>query len=154
MDPTKDRPDLEGNEAANTGGAPAGGMTGAATGFGAAVAAAGDEGYQRHDEADTKTEVVGERGSDFIEEQTGFVPYAAAGREFTSWFNGMLSRTTNPVLRLGTKTARVEALHDDGRLEVTVEGEGGRGEQQFLAFNAAQHLGALLLKFTGAARSA
>lgn len=82
-------------------------------------------------------------------QEEGFVRYAAAGREFTNWFNSMLTRTPNPALKLGTKTARVETLHDDGRLEVYV-GD-GEGEQQFVAFNE-QHLDALLLKFASASR--
>jgi hypothetical protein len=58
----------------------------------------------------------------------------------------MVARLTNPQIRLGTKTATVVALHDDGRLEVLVSGEGGGDKQQFVAFDA-QYLDVLLKRF-------
>jgi hypothetical protein len=125
----KNRPDLEGNEAAGIGGAPAGGTAGQAT-------AAALEGGNK---------------SEIVDAKEGYVPYAAAGAQFTKWFNRRVSEVPNPTVKLGTKTARVETLHDDGRLEVRIEGEGGKDEQQFVAFDPS-HLDMLLMKFTAAAR--
>lgn len=141
------RPDLEGNDetanrAANH--MPAG-STAAAPAMAADAGAGGG--------ADLSAGGGDSEGDKAAGTDTGSVPYYSAGREFTHWFNSMLTRTPNPVLKLGTKTARVEALLDDGRLQVQVEGAGGRDEQQFVAFEG-KYIDALLLKFASAARAA
>lgn len=100
-------------------------------------------------DAGASAELADERG---VEGKIGFIHYASAGQQFTAWFNGMLNRTSNPTIRLGTKTASVVALHPEGRLEVEVRGEGEDAETQFVAFESG-HMDQLLLKFAAAARA-
>ena len=151
----RNRPDLEGNdEAANRAAnhIPAGSP--AAAPAMAADAGSGGGAELSAGEGDSAGDVGADGAGDVnAGAASGNAPYFNAGREFTKWFNSMLTRTPNPVLKLGTKTARVETLHDDGRLEVRIEGEGGRDEQQFVAFEA-RYLDMLLLKLASAARAA
>ena|ERR1051325_6803647 len=73
--------------------------------------------------------------------------FAAAGEVFTNWFNRRIGDLTHPTIKLGTKTAEVIRLHEDGRLECVVEGEGSKNEQIFVAFEPA-HLDQLLRRIT------
>lgn len=60
-------------------------------------------------------------------------PYASAGASLTSWLTERLRRHPQLTLMLGTKLARVTALHPDGRLECEVETEALEPERQFVA---------------------
>lgn len=64
------------------------------------------------------------------------IPYAKSGEVFTNWLNRRLSEKGNVTVPLGTKTAAVNRLLPDGRLECDVPGEGGGGShQQFVSFD-------------------
>jgi hypothetical protein len=75
--------------------------------------------------------------------QSAYPTFAAAGRTFTKWLNDRLSRTNKPTIALGTKTATVIMLRDDGTLVVDVDGDEVKGERQFIALDA-KHLDALM----------
>lgn len=66
-------------------------------------------------------------------------PYSAAGAALTSWLTERLRRHPQLTLMLGTRLARVIALHPDGRLECEVETEALEPERQLLPL-APQHL--------------
>jgi hypothetical protein len=66
-------------------------------------------------------------------------PYASAGAALTSWLGERLRRHPQLTLMLGTKLARVVALHPDGRLECEVETEALEPERQFVSLES-QHL--------------
>ena len=70
-------------------------------------------------------------------------PYAAAGAALTAWLGERLRRHPQLTLLLGTKPARVVALHPDGRLECEVETEGLEPERQFVALEP-RHLDQLV----------
>ena len=60
-------------------------------------------------------------------------PYASAGAALTAWLTELLRRHPQLTLMLGTRLARVVALHPDGRLECEVETEALEPERQFVA---------------------
>lgn len=78
--------------------------------------------------------------------KTDYVPFAAAGRTFTKWLNVQLARTNNPTITLGTKTATVIMLRDDGALAVDVDGPDVKAERQSVAL-APEHLDELMPQF-------
>lgn len=66
-------------------------------------------------------------------------PYAAAGVALTAWLMERLRRHPQLTLMLGTRLARIVALHPDGRLECEVETEALEPERQFVGLEA-RHL--------------
>lgn len=66
-------------------------------------------------------------------------PYASAGAALTAWLTELLRRHPQLTLMLGTRLARVVALHPDGRLECEVETEALEPERQFVPLEA-RHL--------------
>jgi hypothetical protein len=60
-------------------------------------------------------------------------PYASAGAALTAWLTELMRRHPQLTLMLGTKLARVVALHPDGRLECEVETEALEPERQFVS---------------------
>lgn len=60
-------------------------------------------------------------------------PYAPAGAALTTWLMELLRRFPQLTLMLGTRLARVVALHPDGRLECELETEALEPERQFVA---------------------
>lgn len=131
--PDDDRPNSEGNDQMSADKTAASGA--ASAGKGAEAGGAGAR-------ADAGTGPDVEK----VEGAADTILYAETGRTFTHWFNEKLRRTTNPAVRLGTKTATVVELRDDGRLEVRIEGADGKPEMQLVVFEA-EHLDALLKKF-------
>lgn len=64
------------------------------------------------------------------------IPYAESGKTFTTWLNRRISEHGNVRVPLGTKSARVNRLLADGRLEVEVpDDDGNTSQQQFVAFD-------------------
>lgn len=59
-------------------------------------------------------------------------PYSAAGAALTVWLGERIRRHPQLTLMLGTRPARVVALHPDGRLECEVETEALEPERQFV----------------------
>ncbi|HEX3560384.1 MAG TPA: hypothetical protein VHU19_14345 [Pyrinomonadaceae bacterium] len=82
------------------------------------------------------------------EGQAGYIPFAETGRTFAKWFNDALTRANKPTIALGTKTATVIMLRDDGVLVVDVDGEDVKGDRQHVALDAA-HLNALMPQLKG-----
>ena len=78
-------------------------------------------------------------------------PYAAAGAALTSWLTELLRRHPQLTLMLGTKLARVVALHPDGRLECEVETEALEPERQFVSLEP-RHLEQLVRQLPALAR--
>jgi hypothetical protein len=70
-------------------------------------------------------------------------PYASAGAALTAWLMEVLRRHPQLTLMLGTKLARVVALHPDGRLECEVETEALEPERQFVSLEP-RHLAQLV----------
>lgn len=70
-------------------------------------------------------------------------PYATAGAALTSWLGERLRRHPQLTLMLGTRLARVVALHPDGKLECEVETEALEPERQFVTLEP-QHLEQLM----------
>ncbi len=119
------RPDLEGNEEISTG------QTGIAA-------------TQNDDSEQTEQ----------VQTTASFTPFAIAGELFTGWFNDNVRRLPNPTIRLGTKTATVIELRDDGTLVCalpleTAQGAEAQSTEQFVAFDAS-YLDMLLKKFAAA----
>ena len=76
-------------------------------------------------------------------------PYASAGAALTAWLTERLRR--HPQLTLGTKLARIVALHPDGRLECEVETEALEPERQFVSLEP-RHLEQLVRQLPALAR--
>ena len=83
-----------------------------------------------------------------VEGQAGYIPFAETGRMFAKWFNDALTRANKPTIALGTKTATVIMLRDDGVLVVDVDGEEVKGDRQYVALDAT-HLDALMPQLKG-----
>lgn len=78
-------------------------------------------------------------------------PYASAGAALTSWLTERLRRHPQLTLMLGTKLARVVALHPDGRLECEVETEALEPERQFVSLEP-RHLEQLVRQLPALAK--
>jgi hypothetical protein len=78
-------------------------------------------------------------------------PYATAGAALIAWLGERLRRHPQLTLMLGTKLARVVALHPDGRLECEVETEALEPERQFVALEP-RHLDQLVRQLPALAR--
>jgi hypothetical protein len=78
-------------------------------------------------------------------------PYASAGAALTSWLGERLRRHPRLTLMLGTRLARVVALHPDGRLECEVETEALEPERQFVALEP-RHLEQIVRQLLAPAR--
>jgi hypothetical protein len=73
-------------------------------------------------------------------------PYSSAGAALTSWLGERLRRHPQLTLMLGTRLARVVALHPDGRLECEVETEALEPERQFVTLEP-RHLEQIVRQF-------
>jgi hypothetical protein len=78
-------------------------------------------------------------------------PYSATGAALTAWLGELLRRHPQLTLLLGTRLARVVALHPDGRLECEVETEALEPERQFVALEP-RHLDQLVRQLPALAR--
>jgi hypothetical protein len=78
-------------------------------------------------------------------------PYATAGAALTAWLTELLRRHPQLTLMLGTRLARVIALHPDGRLECEVETEALEPERQFVALEP-RHLDQLVRQLPALAK--
>ncbi|HEX8352876.1 MAG TPA: hypothetical protein VF611_08255 [Pyrinomonadaceae bacterium] len=78
-------------------------------------------------------------------------PYASAGAALTAWLGERLRRHPQLTLMLGTRLARVIALHLDGRLECEVETEALEPERQFVALEP-RHLEQIVRQLPALAR--
>ncbi|MDT5271140.1 MAG: hypothetical protein QOH49_3326 [Acidobacteriota bacterium] len=78
-------------------------------------------------------------------------PYCSAGASLTAWLMERLRRHPQLTLLLGTKLARVVALHPDGRLECEVETEALEPERQFVALEP-RHLEQLVRQIPALAK--
>jgi hypothetical protein len=78
-------------------------------------------------------------------------PYSAAGAALTVWLGQRIRRHPQLTLMLGTKLARVIALHPDGRLECEVETEALEPERQFVALEP-RHLEQIVRQLPALAR--
>jgi hypothetical protein len=78
-------------------------------------------------------------------------PYASAGATLTAWLGERLRRHPQLTVMLGTKLARVIALHPDGRLECEVETESLEPERQFVALEP-RHLEQLVRQLSALAQ--
>jgi hypothetical protein len=78
-------------------------------------------------------------------------PYSAAGAALTSWLGERLRRHPGLTLMLGTRLARVIALHPDGRLECEVETEALEPERQFVTLEP-RHLEQLVRQLPALAK--
>jgi hypothetical protein len=78
-------------------------------------------------------------------------PYCSAGAALTAWLTELLRRFPQLTLMLGTRLARVVALHPDGRLECEVETEALEPERQFVALEP-RHLDQLVRQLPALAK--